>query len=1672
MSGSVAQSQPFQNEWINYAIPYYKFKVAQTGLYRIDQSTLATIGLAQIPAQHFVLFRNGKEIPLYTTQQTGVLASNGFIEFWGEANDGKPDQSLYRNPAHQLNDQWSLFTDSATYFLAADPSTPHLRQTLTPNLIPANPTPEAYFIYQQGVYCRERINEGYAQVVGSYIYSSSFDLGEGWSSADLYNGQSRSFLFSNLYAYTGVNAPSGLFKINLTGNAPNNRMVSVRVGATELTNQSVSQFDAARWELPVAVSNLSTGETSVTITPQQAVSTDRIALAKMELTYPRRFHFGGASRFQFSLPASATGKYLEIEGFIHNNQPPVLVDQINLQRYQTQLDASGKVLVYLQPALQERKLILFNATNATTISSFTARNFIDYRQSNQQGDYLIISHAALSLTQTGVNALEQYRSFRSSPQGGSYNARTFFIDQLEDQFSYGIKKHPDAIRNFIRFARARFLQPPKAVFLIGKGVLYTIDRNLEGNADLNKLSFVPTFGSPASDILLASDPGSELVPRVAIGRLSVISAEEILTYLDKVRQTEQVLQEASISSSSRAWTKNVVHIIGVGEESLGTAITNSMNRFASILRDPNYGAQIHTFSKLSPAPVAQLSTGQIYSLFEEGIGMMTYFGHSTANTLEYNLDQPSGYNNPGKYPFYIMLGCRAGNLFNFNPTRLIEKETISEQFVLAPQRGGIATIASTSLGLVSYLELQNEEMLKAASVSQYGGLVGDIINASVVNTMSVAGASDFLARVHCEQTALNGDPALRFYGSNPRPDFVIQSPQLKAEPSPVSLANGFFNLKVELKNTGKAIRGPVVLTIQRTFADGSSVEWKRDTVWNLYSIDSVRYRIPFTGSKDKGLNHITVCIDPANAYLESVEDNNCATVSCIVYDDELRPIYPVPFSIVSRPTFQYSASTANPFAPVLTYQFELDTTALFNSPLLIRQTKQALGGLIQFNPSIVYQNNTVYYWRLAPLTGTTPTNWNQSSFLFLTGSQSGYNQSHYFQHVASTSVGVSINPQTRNWKFGVSSNNLNVRNGVFFSATSALAGFYLGLNGLDLVMYACARNRLVFNVLHPVTLRPLVNAQPGQPGRFGSDPVCVQTAAQAVGAAYNFQFDIADTAVRRRIVGFMDSIPDGYYVVVRNIMETNYPSNAYASNWKNDQQWLGAGQSVYHRLLAQGFSSIDSFNRNRVFAFIYRKNRAQDFAPQFAFSNGIYDQLFFATTITTPDTLGVVRSPLFGPAKQWQQLNWQGTMETPIKDSVKLRVNGLTQNGNLVNLMQDIRPPQMQVALSAIDAQQYPYLQLELQTIDTAYYTPYQLSKWQLLQLSPPEGALSPAEYYSFKDTVEQGEPINWKMAFRNVSEQSFDSLQARVLMTNSNNQIAPILLPKIRPLPVGDSVHVGISIPSSSSPGFNSLQIEVNPQPGQVEQFYFNNVAYKNVYVRPDLIAPLLDVTIDGRHITNGEKVLSYPDIVISLHDESKWLPLNDTTSITVWLRYPSGIVRRFFYTNDTLRFFPNTRVGLPNKAVAQLRPYLAEAGLYELMVSAKDKAGNKAGSLDYKVTFRVSKDVPQFQLSFYPNPFTSTTKIAYTLWGEVIPAQVQLQLFNEAGQLVRQVPAATLGPLRLGRNVSLFEWDGKDAAGHELANGVYLCRLVTIDMTDSKPYIKKGSLVTLAQGKVLLQR
>ena len=47
---AITQTFPYNNEWIDYSKTYYKFYVGKTGLYRISQATIASVGIGGIPA--------------------------------------------------------------------------------------------------------------------------------------------------------------------------------------------------------------------------------------------------------------------------------------------------------------------------------------------------------------------------------------------------------------------------------------------------------------------------------------------------------------------------------------------------------------------------------------------------------------------------------------------------------------------------------------------------------------------------------------------------------------------------------------------------------------------------------------------------------------------------------------------------------------------------------------------------------------------------------------------------------------------------------------------------------------------------------------------------------------------------------------------------------------------------------------------------------------------------------------------------------------------------------------------------------------------------------------------------------------------------------------------------------------------------------------------------------------------------------------------------------------------------------------------------------------------------------------------------------------------------------------------------------------------------------------
>jgi hypothetical protein len=186
------------NSWIDFNKTYYKFKLAKDTLSRIYQPALPA-ALSSTPAQNFQLWRNGKEVRLYTSVASGPLGASDYIEFWGLMNDGKPDLNLYRNTDYQLSDKYSLESDTSTYYLTVNATGPNLRYLQSPNPVAGNILPaETYFMRRIEYSYKYQINKGYAAVIGEYVFSSSYDTGEGWSSNDIFPCCGLSAVLSNL----------------------------------------------------------------------------------------------------------------------------------------------------------------------------------------------------------------------------------------------------------------------------------------------------------------------------------------------------------------------------------------------------------------------------------------------------------------------------------------------------------------------------------------------------------------------------------------------------------------------------------------------------------------------------------------------------------------------------------------------------------------------------------------------------------------------------------------------------------------------------------------------------------------------------------------------------------------------------------------------------------------------------------------------------------------------------------------------------------------------------------------------------------------------------------------------------------------------------------------------------------------------------------------------------------------------------------------------------------------------------------------------------------------------------------------------------------------------------------------------------------------------------------
>lgn len=1623
-------AQPYSNDWINTANPHYKFKVAQKGIYRISKSQLDAIGMGSITGIRFTLFREGAKVPIFTSTN-GSFGSNDFIEFYASGANGNLDKAVYLDPDFLPNEDIGIISDTAYYFLTYS-DVAHPRMFLINNAIPSPAPAPAAFCWATAVPAnniRNYVAPGKSYSNQEVYYSADFDNGEGYAYNDfniIPNGNFTLNIATPQAFTTGPNATvnftwashSTLTDIPYTFNLflNNNQIFNHTLPAT-------SNFEVLKRSLNVGSSTLSGGNAELRFNANR-----NYYILNAKVRYPRAYNFSGNFSQTAAFRVPAADRYLEISGFATNGQSPRLYDVTNSKIY-IGTESGGVVRFYLDASVFEREMFLSNVSSISNAQGLSAVTFRNYANTANQGDYIILTHK--DYINATPNYVNDFRNYRASATGGSYKPVVVDVTELYEQFGYGFEYHPLGIRNFLDYAVKTWDIKPEYLFIIGKGFEYSKYRAYQQNAAAYTFSPVPTWGLPGSDNLFSSFNNSQ-IPLLATGRLSAYNNQEIGNYLEKVKVYEQALNpDPNPTVASEMWKKKALHVAGGSDLSLQQHLTDALNSCRDIFVDTLIGGSVSFVRKSSTDPVGQ-AEALVDSVMKQGLGYVTFYGHGSAQGFDYNLNAPNSYNSKPRFPVFSAFACAVADMFH-----LSNDKTIGESYISANNGGSIVMMAANNTGWTGQLTHYMYSLYKGFSYRDYGKTLGMQYRNNIEQLQN-----DFpnieMMDIHTQSIIYQGDPAIKRY--NPElPDFAIEQNGLTTIPATVNTSIDTFELKVGMANLAKAVKDTITVTLQH-FRNGSVTPVFTDTlrIEGLLNTDTVIFRVPLNPTTDVGVNTYTVKVDSDDQFDEVSENNNQASLQVFIYSENLVPVYPKEFAIVHQQGTTLKASTLNAFAPMRKYKLEIDTTELFNSTVKQSTEISSVGGVIKWTPSITYQDSVVYYWRATPdslVNGNYA--WSYSSFIYLQHGSDGWNQSHFYQLKKDQPyVNLELEEATgRKFQFAPINNVFQINNRVIYNEEYLQT--QIVLNDLPLLSHGCVRTGSLYIVVIDSTNGKPWRDAPG--GTMGSVPACHPNPREV------FEFSYGNPVSRNNARLFLESLPNGVYVGIQNQIENNIWNNQTIQQWRQDSVLYG-GSSLYHTIRDMGFTAIEQFTYKYPFGFFMKKGYPSTVEQVIA--TDTLEKITLTVNFDSYEDTGKVVSTIIGPALEWQQLIWRRTStgNTAQNDTAFVVIYGIDTANNESPLY---LTHTTDTSLAFIDAAKYPRLKLNWYSIDTINRTSTHLDFWRVLYKPVPEAALNAAAFYQKKDTLTEGETGSISVAIENLTPYPMDSMLVDYKIIDGANVKHNLGRKRFKPLAGNDTLIAHLDFDISTYYGQNHILIEANPDKDQPEQYHPNNLGYIAQYIDADKKHPLLDVTFDGIHILDRDIVSAKPFIKVLLRDENPHLPLNDTALMTISLLHPNQSTPVEVPMDGTIcKFLPAQLVnGKKNEATIEYNPELLVDGVYKLIVTGKDRAGNTAGNTNpkYEINFTVENKPSITRLLNYPNPFSTATQFVFTLTGSEIPSQFKIQILTVTGKVVREIKKYELGNLHIGRNITEYKWDGTDEYGQLLGNGVYLYRVVT---------------------------
>ena len=529
-------------------------------------------------------------------------------------------------------------------------------------------------------------------------------------------------------------------------------------------------------------------------------------------------------------------------------------------------------------------------------------------------------------------------------------------------------------------------------------------------------------------------------------------------------------------------------------------------------------------------------------------------------------------------------------------------------------------------------------------------------------------------------------------------------------------------------------------------------------------------------------------------------------------------------------------------------------------------------------------------------------------------------------------------------------------------------------------------------------------------------------------------FSVPDPGVTDSLANFINSLPEGTWLAMTIAADAQ-------------QNILGGrGSRSRNAIKTLGSLYIDSVQYRESWCILGRKGAPVGSVPESYKKHFQGVATIELSKLVTYDS-GFVVFPQIKNAKNWNYLKLE--TEKPIGSNLIHIPIGISENG-IADTLYQLTTSEDSISLQNISANDYSQLKLM-----SKFFANEQKQSPKIKSLSAyfeelPELAVNYQTIKTDKDTIYQGESVNYFAKIYNAGKSSADTFRVLLELVKPDNSSYVLIDTVINRLDAFNSFQLNYNYINKVYDGYGDFAFRLKVDPGNsVREFYkMNNTYIKTFFVKKDtttsVSAAQVSLMINGKEIRDWEYVEPESRIELKINYPI-WFPVNDTSAVQIYLDGKRIYSESLIFDYDTI----DRRINI------QYQTKL-EKGEHNLRVYLKDAFGRIPTQPVVDKYFRVTSNMELQRVYNYPNPFSDGTYFTFIL--TQVPDEVKIKIYTIAGRLIKEF---RLSQEELTTNFNRIFWDGKDEDGDLVGNGVYLYKVIAKKGDQIQTTIQKLAVV-----------